>query len=395
MRTVSNRYRKSLKNHKKNNIGLYRRTFVAGLFGTIIIFTNCTLALFLPVPLYVKILIMVPALFVPFLLIFNIKMLYAADIETKEKDALLYRVEQKKVTYLEHIIQNSNDIIFTVDREHYILKFNEGAQSYFGYTQEEVLGKPLTLLFESRRIASLIEKMKKTGSVINEVISAKTKEGNMMVLILNISRMNFEINNIDGYVLTAKDITEKKQLEDELRQKNEQLSLLAITDSLTGLYNLRHFYAEIKRELKRFRRKPDRALSLLLIDIDRFKELNDTEGHQMGDAVLHALAEIIQSCIREDIDSGYRYGGDEFVVMLPDTNKSQANVVAQRIRKQYMSFKFGNTDLSIGVTEAEAGDNEESIVKRADDAMYKRKRRGRGTVPVYINGARKRGGSVH
>jgi diguanylate cyclase (GGDEF)-like protein/PAS domain S-box-containing protein len=267
-----------------------------------------------------------------------------------------------------------------VDRELFILKFNKGAESQFEYSQEEIVGKPLHVLFDVKKVSSLIRRLNESGNLINEEISMKTKAGKVRQLILNISAMNYDNPKLNGFVITAKDITEKKKLEKELRKKNEQLGLLAITDSLTDLYNVRHFYSQIKRELKRYHRNPDGQLSLILIDIDFFKALNDAKGHQMGDKVLHSLAQVINACIRQDVDSGFRYGGDEFVVLLPDTKKKQAGVVANRIQKQYRALKFGRTDLSIGITEAEVGDNEETIVKRADDAMYSSKREGGGTI---------------
>jgi two-component system cell cycle response regulator len=168
----------------------------------------------------------------------------------------------------------------------------------------------------------------------------------------------------------------------ELVKKNELLSKLAITDSLTELYNVRHFYDQIVRELSRLKRNPQRKLSLMLIDIDHFKELNDTEGHQVGDQVLRSLGQVIKVCIRKDVDSGFRYGGDEFSVILPDTDRNQAKVAAERISKQFGAFKFGRVSLSIGIAEAKAGEDEKSIVKRTDEALYRSKREGRARITL-------------
>jgi diguanylate cyclase (GGDEF)-like protein/PAS domain S-box-containing protein len=353
---------------------------IISFFCFFVIIVFICLALLVPVSLFYRFLILAPVLCLPFLLISWFKRYYAVATEKKEKDELLQRIERKKVNYFENIIQYSTDIIFTVDRELFILKFNKGAESQFEYSQEEIVGKPLHVLFDVKKVSSLIRRLNESGSLVNEEISMKTKAGKIRQLILNISAMNYDNPKLNGFVITAKDITEKKKLEKELRKKNEQLGLLAITDSLTDLYNVRHFYSQIKRELKRYHRNPDGQLSLILIDIDFFKALNDAKGHQMGDKVLHSLAQVINACIRQDVDSGFRYGGDEFVVLLPDTKKKQAGVVANRIQKQYRALKFGRTDLSIGITEAEVGDNEETIVKRADDAMYSSKREGGGTI---------------
>jgi diguanylate cyclase (GGDEF)-like protein len=91
---------------------------------------------------------------------------------------------------------------------------------------------------------------------------------------------------------------------------------------------------------------------------------------------------VIRVAIRRDIDTGYRYGGDEFIVILPDTDKHQARFAADRITKQFGSFKFGQTSLSIGITEAISGEDEKSLLHRADEAMYQSKREGRARVTV-------------
>jgi diguanylate cyclase (GGDEF)-like protein len=194
--------------------------------------------------------------------------------------------------------------------------------------------------------------------------------------------MKDETARIIGMVVTAKDITEKKKLELELLKKNELLEKLAITDPMTELYNPRHFYDQIKRELSRLKRNPGRVLSLALLDVDHFKEYNDTEGHQRGDEVLKSLATIMKGSIRRDIDSCYRYGGDEFIILLPDTDKVHAQVVAERIQKQFNSLKLGRTSLSIGIAQANETEDEMSLVKRADEMMYQSKKGGRGRISM-------------
>jgi diguanylate cyclase (GGDEF)-like protein/PAS domain S-box-containing protein len=295
-----------------------------------------------------------------------------------EKTALTARRFQNISKYFESILQDSTDIIFSVDVEGYILKFNNGSELHFGYSQEEIVGKPLKILFvnevDERKI---LDQVMLQGKTINREVPMKTKSGRIILLNLSMSEMKNNNNQIIGLVATAKDITEKKKLELELVKKNEQLSRLAITDSLTSLYNSRHFFEQIKRELSRYNRNPGRVLAMMLIDIDHFKDLNDTEGHQMGDQVLRTLAEVIRACIRRDVDSAYRYGGDEFIIILPDTDRINACNVGERIQKQFGAFKFGHTSLSIGITEANANESEKQLLRRADEAMYQSKRGGR------------------
>jgi diguanylate cyclase (GGDEF)-like protein len=168
----------------------------------------------------------------------------------------------------------------------------------------------------------------------------------------------------------------------ELVKKNEMLSKLAITDSLTGLYNSRHFHEQIKKEMSRLKRSPDRKLSVIMIDIDHFKTLNDTLGHQMGDQILRSLGQIIRMCLRNDVDLPFRYGGDEFIILLPDTDKNQACVAAERIQKQFSSVAVGGTSLSIGIAEALASEPEESLIRRTDNALYQSKNEGRARISL-------------
>lgn len=310
---------------------------------------------------------------------------YDSELSQKiTKSRLMTRRFQNISKYFESILQDSTDIIFSVDIEGYILKFNRGAQMHFGYSQEEIVGKPLSTLFVNESDEHMIlSAVLLSGKSTNTEIPMKTKTDTVILLNLSMSEMKSDSNQIIGLVVTAKDITEKKKLEMELVKKNEQLSRLAITDSLTDLFNSRYFHEQLKKELSRLKRNPSRKLSLLLLDIDHFKELNDTEGHQMGDHVLRSLGQVIKVCIRKDVDMGFRYGGDEFVIILPDTDKQQARIAAERIQKQFGAFRFGNCGLSLGIAEALPGEEDESLIKRADEAMYRSKKDGRSRVTVF------------
>lgn len=304
-------------------------------------------------------------------------------VQKINKLTMMTRRFQNISKYFESILQDSTDIILSIDTEGYILKFNRGAQLHFGYSQEEIVGKAFKFLFVNETDElKIINAVLLSGKSINEEIPLRTSDGSIILVNMSISEMKSDNNQIIGMVVTAKDITEKKKLEMELVKKNELLSKLAITDSLTGLYNSRHFHDQIKRELSRLKRNPDRKLSLILLDIDHFKNLNDTEGHQMGDQVLKSLGQVIKVCIRSDIDSGFRYGGDEFVILLPDTDKNQAYVAADRIQKQFQAFKFGKTSLSMGISEAISGEEEQTFVKRTDEAMYQSKHEGKARITV-------------
>jgi diguanylate cyclase (GGDEF)-like protein/PAS domain S-box-containing protein len=365
-----------------NGLSIYK-AFIIGIisFGILIVML-CTVGIFVQSWIAIVSTAIVVAALVS-VLVYWFRWYVAGYVQKMEKIMLTIRRIQNKSNYLDSILQDSTDIIFTTDIDGFILKFNKGSELHFGFTQEDIVGTPLKHLFvneaDERKILGVVLLSNKST---NEEVPMKTKHGEIILLNLSISEMKNDYNQIIGLVVTAKDITEKKKLEMELVKKNELLSKLAITDSLTELYNVRHFWEQLTKELSRLKRNPQRKLSLVLMDIDHFKELNDNEGHQVGDSVLKSLGQVIKVCIRKDVDMGFRYGGDEFALVLPDTDKLQARVVADRIQKQLGAFKFGRISLSIGITEAKPGDSEKNLVKNVDECLYTSKREGRARITV-------------
>jgi diguanylate cyclase (GGDEF)-like protein len=170
-----------------------------------------------------------------------------------------------------------------------------------------------------------------------------------------------------------------------LREKEShgELEKLSLTDSLTGLYNRRHLMGTLASEVQRSRRLR-RAFSVLLADVDRFKQYNDTHGHLAGDAALVKIAEVFRKTTRQ-VDCVARYGGEEFVVMLLEANLVTATLVAERIRGRVAEQDLGegSLTLSIGVAEyPDGGETPEELIATADAAMYKAKSAGRNQVVV-------------
>jgi two-component system cell cycle response regulator len=173
-----------------------------------------------------------------------------------------------------------------------------------------------------------------------------------------------------------------KALRDELRLRNEELERLATTDVLTGLHNRRSMQLQLEAAMSRAARR-DLPLSLLLIDVDHFKAVNDTGGHAAGDAVLADLAQRLRGRLRAE-DSCGRWGGEEFLVVLPDTDAADALAVAEGLRAQAGADGYGERGrlltISIGVAEREPDDSPEGLVQRADAALYAAKAAGRDTI---------------
>lgn len=163
-------------------------------------------------------------------------------------------------------------------------------------------------------------------------------------------------------------LLEKERLEEEVRR-------LSITDDLTGLYNHRHFFKALEAELVRMKRQGT-SLSLLMFDIDNFKQYNDLHGHIEGDRVLKKIGSIVKNSIRSNVDSGYRYGGDEFAVLLIGATREQALGIAERIRSTIEESGFERITVSIGLAEFNDQYDLEGFVKTADHAMYMAKNSG-------------------
>ena len=150
---------------------------------------------------------------------------------------------------------------------------------------------------------------------------------------------------------------------------------LSIKDNLTNLYNQRYFYECIEREIERSRRQKH-PLSLLLFDVDSFKTYNDQRGHLAGDNVLRTIGQVVLDSTREHVDLGFRYGGDEFTVILPEASEPQAKVIAERIRRSFQDRKFDDLTLSIGLMTYKDGSSIASFIRMADAMMYDAKRSG-------------------
>jgi diguanylate cyclase (GGDEF)-like protein len=149
---------------------------------------------------------------------------------------------------------------------------------------------------------------------------------------------------------------------------------LAVKDGLTGLFNRRYFNELIKTEMNRVRRAPA-PLSLLMLDIDNFKNYNDTQGHPAGDELLKGVAKVLKSSVRA-VDMVCRYGGEEFVIILPQADKSVGKILAERIRVQ-VNLYFPTT-ISIGVaTYPDDAEEIEPLIQKADNALYQAKQSGK------------------
>jgi len=205
------------------------------------------------------------------------------------------------------------------------------------------------------------------------------------VITKGASDLIFKPFRFEELLLRLKKVIENRQVIKDRARVLDKLEKLAITDGLTTLYNLRHFYKQLEVEIGRCSRY-GHSLSLLLLDIDNFKIYNDSYGHLEGDKALIRISQIIKSCLRT-MDSAYRYGGEEFTVILPETKGKKAKNVANRIKRAVELERFlpepdkvVTITISIGLTEYFMNEQLSTVIKRADQAMYNSKAQGRNRI---------------
>ncbi len=278
--------------------------------------------------------------------------------------------------YLENLLDISVDGILILTPKLEITYANQGAINILNCnSNEEVVNCHLHRILSPDEVEKLKELITKEGKIQNYETNLLRKNGTKVPVNISFSALKNEDGSFHSILAIFKDITTQKELEAQLKE-------LSIKDSLTGLYNQRYFYTRLESEIERARRQRH-PLSLLLFDVDNFKFYNDTYGHLEGDKVLKSIGEVIRECTREHVDMGFRYGGDEFTVILPDTDEEQAMLVAERIRSTFQKKNFDKLSISIGVIKYTENFSPKSFIKFADECMYKAKRSGGNKIVLY------------
>jgi two-component system cell cycle response regulator len=193
---------------------------------------------------------------------------------------------------------------------------------------------------------------------------------------------------IEKNLTVAKLLKEKEELRRQLEEKNAQLEQMAATDALTGVYNRRHF-GRVLEQLYAEATRYDKDLSCVMIDLDGYKQLNDSMGHQVGDQLLVMAGKVISANMRR-MDVAARYGGDEFVLLLPHASCEEASLAASRISEEFgqasaqLLRRAEGVTMSSGVASLKPGGaaNADQLVAQADAALYKSKQRGRNRITV-------------
>ena len=201
------------------------------------------------------------------------------------------------------------------------------------------------------------------------------------------SDLIFKPIRLNELMLRINRVIRERSLINERDKMIERLKKLSIRDPLTELYNSRHFYAQLEDEIQRSERYLH-PLSLIFIDIDNFKAINDTYGHMVGDQALLLIAKKMQTSLRSQ-DTAYRFAGDEFTIILPETTSDNAKFVADRIKSEMekeslviLEQEITKITLSIGIAEYQRNEKKEQFVHRADVTMYEAKKKGGNNIAV-------------
>jgi two-component system cell cycle response regulator len=311
-------------------------------------------------------------------------------IESPEREALVEAGRNGRILLVDNRPALSDRMQDVLASEHSVDTERDPTEALFhaaegGY---DLVIVPLDLEnFDGLRLCSQLRSLERTRNVPLLAI-AEADNNARLVRALEIGVNDYLIRPVDGNEILARVRTQirKRRYTARLRD-NERLSIeMAITDPLTGLYNRRymetHMGALVNQAIAR-----GKPLSVLIVDIDYFKSINDTHGHDAGDDVLQDFAIRLRKSIR-GIDLACRYGGEEFVVVMPETDMAVATMVAERLRRRIASEPFPiqkgtrtvDVTISIGIAALGPDDDAAAVIKRADQALYRAKRDGRNRV---------------
>jgi len=308
----------------------------------------------------------------------------------REETVSLQHIQANEKAFLVKLVALCPDGVIAINRSGLITIFNRAAEVLTGHSAEETIGKKNIIdIYPSSDIAREIKKHLYSdtygdkGYLEGYGFEIKTQAGQTIPIRLS-AALIYNNNEETGSVGFFHDMSPQKEIEKKLRR-------LSITDALTGLYNQRHFYSTFSKEIGRALRYR-RPLSLICFDLDHFKTCNDQLGHLEGDNILRIVGKLLLDIVRKS-DTAYRYGGDEFFVLLPEAELQNAKQTGEKIRTSfnahwpydvaYKDIDLKQVTLSVGVAQLEDNETAEALIKRADVAMYEAKRHGGNVVIAH------------
>lgn len=315
----------------------------------------------------------------------NIKhILFSAHLDNDIISGIILDITDAKnarleISKLSQAVEQSGDLVSITDTSGIMYYVNDSFLTHTGYSKEEVIGKKFSILKSGEHDKLFYKKMWNcvlSGDVYRNLVINRKKSGEKYYEEKTIAPIKDDNGDIVSFVSTAKDITERIQLQNKLTEQAQR-------DSLTGIYNRYKFEEVLKAEFERADRYKN-DFSLIMLDIDFFKKVNDTHGHDVGDEVLIKTVEVIAKNIR-NLDVLTRWGGEEFIVLCPQTTKENAIHLAEKLRRSIEEEEFPTVNsiaASFGVTDHQDKDTIDTLLKRVDDALYKAKHAGRNRVEL-------------
>lgn len=305
--------------------------------------------------------------------------------ERKRAEDKLRREEQR----FRALAEQSSEIIVLVNKERIVTYENPAVEKILGFNPKERIGLSVMSLVhpvDLKLVADIFNILFKDNYAPAQKaeIRLRHKDGSWRTFEAAASHLMHE-NIIESVIINLHDITDRKKTEHALQESKHRYRKLSMIDDLTQLYNSRHFYAQLKKEIERSNRY-EQPLSIMLLDLDKFKDFNDRYGHVEGDNVLSRLGKVIKRCLR-DTDSAYRYGGEEFTIILPMTKKEDGFLIAKRIQAELSKEAFSpehgskvHMTVSIGMSQHKSKEETKAFVHRVDQLMYKVKKTERGKI---------------
>lgn len=293
------------------------------------------------------------------------------------------------------LFDRTNDAVFLIHLDLYYLEANQKAADLLGYSMDELIGKPLTDVIAPEEIGQMrpiFERVRKEGMIPLFERTIVRKDGSRRIVEVNVAQVTDAQGNALYHQSVMRDVTERNLLETQLRISLEEMEALAMRDSLTGLLNRRAITENAEAEWHRAMREK-RPLCLVLIDLDNLKDVNDTHGHPVGDKVILELARVIKDS-RRQYDWAGRWGGDEFMLVLPGANLVEAQEVAERLKSSFANSELVTSldeevrsyvSLGIACFSGRVGEDISlnQLVALADHALYRAKQAGKNRVEVY------------
>jgi diguanylate cyclase (GGDEF)-like protein/PAS domain S-box-containing protein len=279
------------------------------------------------------------------------------------------------------------DGVYFVNRERRIIFWNRQAAALTGYRKKEILGKHCykNILQHIDRhgrqlcltkYCPLLISMK-TGKPCKERVYLKRKDGLRLAIDVHTKPIKYQ-----GRIIGAAEVFRDASAYERVEKQRERAKIISLTDALTSLPNRRYINRKMELELNKFRKYKE-DLYIAVVDIDHFKRINDVYGHKTGDLALKRLAYILEHNLRPSDFVG-RYGGEEFLIILPHTSPKDAPDVLERLRKAVENSRIlnkkGQVTISIGAAKTKLRDKAEVVFKQADQVLYKAKRDGRNRV---------------